>query len=197
MLSFCFRYLLILLLILSINLYSQSFSPPQLFQYKIENGDTIYIGYIDDVYVFSHPRKGSKRDLRKLARLIYNVKKVYPYSQIAKLKYYEINQNLAKLHTEKERKEYLKSVEKELFKEYEDEIRSLTITQGRILLKLIDREIGKTSYTLLKEYRGAITASFWQAVARIFGTNLKARWDPEGEDRLINEIVILIEAGVL
>jgi len=167
------------------------------FQYKVENGDTLYIGYIDDVYVFSRPRNNSKRDLKKLTRLIYNVKKVYPYSQIAKLKYYEINQNLAKLNTEKERKEYLKKVEKELFKEYEDEIRSLTITQGRILLKLIDREIGKSSYTLLKEYRGAITASFWQAIARIFGTNLKARWDPEGEDKLLNEIVILIEAGIL
>jgi hypothetical protein len=101
------------------------------------------------------------------------------------------------LNTEKERRKYLNEVEKGIMAEYEDDIRRLTITQGKILLKLIDREIGETSYELLKELKGSFTAFFWQAIARIFGQNLKVEFDAEGEDWLINEIMILLENGQL
>ena len=80
-------------------------------------------------------------------------------------------------------------------KEYEEELKNLTITQGRILIKLIDRETSKTSYEVVKELRGSFQAAFWQAIARIFGSNLKTEFDPEGEDKMLNEIMIMIEKG--
>jgi hypothetical protein len=99
--------------------------------------------------------------------------------------------------TDKERREYLKKVEKDVFAEYEGDIRDMTITQGRLLIKLIDRETQNTSYVLIKDYRGKFAAAFWQGIARLFGTNLKEEYDPNGEDSLIESIIIEIEAGRL
>lgn len=164
---------------------------------KIENGDTILISSISEVIIMP-PRKFSSRgDYRRYLRLIRNVKRVYPYAKIAGQRYRMVEQHLLTLKTEKEQKAYLKQVEKEVINEFEDDLTKLTMTQGRILLKLIDREIGETSYDLLKEFRGSFSAIFWQALARIFGHNLKTGFDPKGEDKLLNEILILIDSGQL
>jgi hypothetical protein len=112
-------------------------------------------------------------------------------------KYDEVSEHMLSLTTERERREYIKQVEAEIMDEYEDDLKKLSITQGRILLKLIDREIGETSYDLLKELKGTFSAVFWQALARIFGNNLKSEFDPNGEDKLLNEIMILLENGQL
>ena len=101
------------------------------------------------------------------------------------------------LKTEREQRQYIKQVEAEIMDKYEDDLKGLNITQGRILLKLIDRETGETSYELLKELKGSFSAVFWQTLARIFGNNLKSEFDPEGEDKLLNEIMILMENGQL
>jgi hypothetical protein len=128
-------------------------------------------------------------------RMVYNVKKVYPYSRIVRNKLKEVNDSLTRITSEKERKRYLKEVEKQVFRDYEDDIRNMTITQGKILIRLIDRETSTTSYELIREYRGKISASFWQGVARIFGTNLKDTYDPSGDDLYIEVIINEIEAG--
>lgn len=91
----------------------------------------------------------------------------------------------------------MKQVEQELLVEFEDDLKQLTITQGRILIKLVDRETGSTSYELVKELRGTFSAFFWQTLARLFGSNLKSVYDPYGEDRLIEEIIFLIDRGQL
>ncbi len=159
--------------------------------------DTILLGRIEEVIVYPTPTFESRRDLRRYNRLVRNVKKVYPYAKMAGDKYDTVSAKLITLETEREQKAYIKQVEKEIVDEYEDDLKKLTITQGRILLKLIDREIGETSYDLLKEFKGTFSAFFWQTLARIFGHNLKSEFDPEGEDKLLNEIVILIENGQL
>lgn len=163
----------------------------------IQDGDTIYVSSIDEVVILPMPKFKRRRDLRKYRRLVYNIKKVYPYSKMAKEKYDEVAAVLDTIPTEKARKEYMKVVEEELKEEFEDELKKLTITQGRILLKMIDREIGHTSYELLKEFRGSFSAFFWQTLARLFGNNLKSEFDAEGEDKLMNEIILLIENGQL
>jgi hypothetical protein len=163
----------------------------------ILDGDTLLLSSIDEVYIFPKKRFKSSWQLRRYRRLIRNVKKAYPYAILARQKYDEITIHFETLDSEKDRRAYIKQVEKEIMNEFEDELKKLTFTQGKILIKLIDREIGETSYVLLKELRGSFTAFFWQAVARIFGTNLKSEFDPHGEDRLINEIVIMIERGIL
>jgi hypothetical protein len=109
----------------------------------------------------------------------------------------KVNEDMKKITTEKERKEYIKTVEKDVFAEYEGDMRQMTITQGRLLIKLIDRETQNTSYELIKVYRGRISAAFWQGIARIFGTNLKDQYDPYGEDALIELIIREIDAGRL
>ncbi len=159
--------------------------------------DTIFLSTIDEAYIFPYHRFNSKWELRRYRRLIRNVKKAYPFAKLAKEKFDEITAHFESLDSERARKAYVKVVEKEIKDEYEDKLKNLTITQGRILIKLIDREIGETSYVLLKELRGSFSAFFWQTIARLFGSNLKNEFDAKGEDKLINEIVIMIESGLL
>jgi hypothetical protein len=161
----------------------------------IQNGDSIFVSDIPEIIIQNPPSFTSQRDYRRFERLIRNVKKVYPYAKMAGAKYREVSAHMLTLKTDRERKAYLKVVEKEIMDQYEDELKQLTITQGRILLKLIDREIGETSYDLLKDLKGSFTAIFWQTLARIFGHNLKSEFDPAGEDKLLNDILILIDTG--
>ena len=151
---------------------------------------------IKEVTVYAHPRFPKKRDYRRYERLIYNLKRVYPYALIVRTRLEKVNADMQNITTEKDRKEYLKSVEKDVFANYEGDMGNMTITQGRLLIKLIDRETQNTSYTLIRDYRGN-SAAFWQGIARIFGTNLKDEYDPYGEDALIESIIQDIDAGNL
>jgi hypothetical protein len=161
------------------------------------NGVTLPEVEIKEVTVNAHPRFPRKSDFRKYERLIYNLKKVYPYALIVRSRLARVDADMRNFNNEIDRKEYLKKVEKDVFAEYEGAIRDMTITQGRLLIKLIDRETLNTSYTLIKDYRGKIAAAFWQGIARIFGTNLKEEYDPYGEDALIESIILEIDAGNL
>jgi IS30 family transposase len=152
---------------------------------------------IKEVTVYAHPQFPRKSDFRKYERLVYNLKRVYPYALAVRGRIAEVNAEMANFKSDKERREYIKKVEKDVFGKYEGDIRDMTITQGRLLIKLIDRETQNTSYTLIKDYRGKLAAAFWQGIARIFGTNLKEEYDPLGEDALIESIIIEIEAGRL
>lgn len=162
-------------------------------------GDTVFLFSADPLYILSSPQKPQKKkkDYDRYARLIFNLKKVYPYSKLVKIKLKEINDGLELCRNERERKEFLKNKEKELFSQYEEELKNLTISQGRLLIKLIDRETQRTSYDLIKEYKGPVSAVFWQSIARIFGSNLKATYDPYGEDQIIEELIQLLEQGLL
>lgn len=159
----------------------------------VKDGDTLLHSTIEEVAVYPRPTFSSRRDMRRYDRLVRNLKKVYPYAVLASAKLEDMNAVFITLKTEKERKDYVKQVEQELMSEFEGELKSLTITQGRLLIKLIDRETGNTSYELLKELRGSFSAFFWQTIARLFGSNLKSQFDAEGEDRLIDQIIYLIE----
>jgi len=152
---------------------------------------------IKEVTVYAHPQSPKKSDFRKYERLVYNLKRVYPYALIVRNKLAQVDNDISRIKDEKERKEYLKRVEKNVFAEYEGDIRDMTISQGRLLIKLIDRETQNTSYALIKDYRGKFAAAFWQGIARIFGTNLKEEYDPYGEDAIIESIITEIDAGNL
>lgn len=164
---------------------------------RVVEGDTLLFSNIPEL-TFYGPRQFKNRfEYRRYYRLVRNVKKAYPYAIMAKRKLDEVNTVMYQMKSEAERKNYMKQVEKEVREEFEDELKKLTITQGRILIKLIDRETGNTSYDLVKELRGNFSAIFWQTLARIFGSNLKTEFDADGSDKLINEIVIMIENGQL
>lgn len=152
---------------------------------------------IKAVTIYPEHHAPRKRDYRKYERLVYNLKKVYPYALIVRARLFRVNEDMKGIETDKERREYLRKVEKNVFGEYEGDIRNMTITQGRLLIKLIDRETQNTSYALIKEYRGKFSAAFWQGIARLFGTNLKEEYDPTGDDALIESIILEIDAGNL
>jgi len=152
---------------------------------------------LEEVEVFAHPTFTKKRYARRYGRLVKNVKKVYPYAKFIKLELDQINGHLIVLEDEREKKKYLKQVQKDIVAEFESDVRKMTFSQGKILIKLVDRETGETSYEWLKEMRGDLFAGFWQTVARIFGNDLKAEFDATGEDRQIEQIVRMIDAGLI
>jgi len=164
---------------------------------RIIDGDTVLIAEIPEVLIFPGYLYKNRWSFWRYRRLVHNVKKAYPYAKLAASKLEEIEENLEKIDSEKKQKKYIKEAEKQLMDEFEDEVKHLTITQGRILLKLIDRETGDTTYRLLQDLKGNFSALFWQAVARVFGSNLKTTYDPQGDDRMIEQIVLMIEAGQL
>jgi hypothetical protein len=163
----------------------------------VQNGDTIFVSNLEEVKIQPNRRIPTARDLRQYRRLIYNVKKVYPYAKFAGEKFAEVTDSLKTMETAKEQREYVKQVEKEILADYEEDLKNLTLTQGRILIKLIDRETSYTSYEVLKDLRGSFQAVFWQAIARLFGSNLKAEFDADGEDKMVDEIMKMIENGQL
>ncbi len=134
---------------------------------------------------------------RRYRRMIRNVKKAYPYAVIANDKLKALDDELSNMKSKREQKAYMKAAEKEMMQEFEDELKKLTITQGIILVKLIDREIGHTSYEVIKDIRGGFTAFFWQGIARLFGNNLKMQYDPEGKDKVIEDIIMAMEYGFI
>ena len=164
-------------------------------QKKIQNGDTVLISNIPEINVFPGNYYRGWWDKRKYLRLIRNVKAAYPYAKIAGLTLRDLDLRLASMNSDRQRKALIESSEKQLKKEFEGALKSLTITQGRILIKLIHRETGNTTFIILKDKKGSFSAGFWQTIARIFGNNLKSEYDPFGEDIMIEMIIGLIESG--
>jgi hypothetical protein len=171
---------------------------PETILFKLEeNGDTVFYASIADIYIFPDHSSFKPAERRRYNKLILNVKRVYPYAKMAGAEYAIVSEDLLKIQTDKERRTYINALEDRIMSEYEEDLKKLTISQGRILLKMIDREIGQTSYEVLKDFKGTISAVFWQTLARIFGNNLKSEFDADGEDKLLNEIIIQIENGQL
>jgi hypothetical protein len=125
---------------------------------------------------------------KRYQKLIRDVKKVLPYAKMAGFRFQMMEQNLQLLPTEKARKEYLKRTEEAIKEQFMDDLVNLTVSQGKILIKLIHRETGKDTYTLLKEYRGGFTAIYWQGLARVFSADLKNEYNPV-EDWQIEQII--------
>ncbi|NOX86293.1 MAG: DUF4294 domain-containing protein [Chlorobi bacterium] len=164
---------------------------------RIIDGDTIPVVRLEEVeiYSFSLAIPKTKRQKRKLSKMIRNVKIVYPYAKLAGIELRRYEYKLEQAKTDKERRRIIKQAEKEINVKYGDDLKKLTFSQGLILIKLIDRETGKSSYELVKELRGNFRAFFYQTFARIWGYNLKEEYDPQGEDRQIEIIVRMIERG--
>ena len=132
-----------------------------------------------------------------LGSLLKKFDDTYPYAKLAAVQLKFINDSIAHIVNEKERKRFVKATEKDLKEQFEKDLKKLTVTQGRILIKLVDRETGSTSYSLVKELRGSLQAFFWQGLARLFGSNLKSEYDGVGTDAQIEQIIEQIERGEL
>ena len=162
-----------------------------------ENGDTMPHITTYTCVIVANKVFANKRDAIKWDKLKKDVKAAYPYAILARMKLAEMDSQLVLIKGEKERQAFNEKCEKELTAQFEADMRNLTYTQGKILFKLIDRETGSTTYQLIRERRGPFSAFMWQSVAFVFGNNLKAEYDPTGEDKQIEECVTLIELGLL
>lgn len=164
---------------------------------KIINGDTIPFIDLDTYYIFPPSPIRNPKEQKKYDKLVYNVRKVYPYAKLAGIKLLEYKKALDSIHGEKEQKIFLKNAEKELENKFGEQIKGLTFSQGKILIKLVYRETGSSTFDIVKELRGNFNAFMKQTLARIFGYNLKTTYDPQNEDQAIETIVLMIESGVL
>jgi hypothetical protein len=152
----------------------------------IEDGDTIPHFNLSPVYIYSEKKHKNRFDEQQYWRLVMRVKKVLPYAKEA-----------AYLLQNRDRRAYVHKAEDELMKKYESTFKKMSVNDGRVLIKLIDRETNHVSYDIIEEVKGGFSAVFWQGVARIFGNNLKTQYDPLGEDRQIEQIVQYIEMGII
>jgi len=169
----------------------------QVLRAQVIDGDTVPYIALKEVVIIPPWKFKNKKEQIAYTRLARNVKITLPYARIAGEKLYQINSDLKKIKSDKDRKKYLKEAEKNLFAEFEAPLKSLTFSQGKVLIKLIDRETGNTGYELIKQYRGSVSAFFWQGIARIFGANLKDVYKPDNEDAMIEHIIKMIDAGLI
>jgi hypothetical protein len=158
--------------------------------------DTLIHKNIDEVIVLPKREFKNKRQYRRYSKYVEKVKKVYPLAVEARELLIEYEPQYYALKDKHDRRKLMKQLEKELLDKHKEELKKWSISDGRILLKLINRETERTPYSIIQDFRGDVSAVFWQGIARIFKNNLKSEYDPE-EDWMLEEIVTLIEAGYL
>lgn len=168
-----------------------------LMKYEInEQGDTVFVDEIRPTRIFARMPKQKGREWKKYYKLVFNFNKVYPYALVGRKMMAQVDSTLAAQPLRKsERNRYIDCVEKELFRLFEKDIRKMTISQGMVLLRLVDRECGMPPYDIIKTYEGSFAAGFWQFIARFFDADLKKRYDPQGKDRNIEELVEIWDSG--
>ena len=157
--------------------------------FEVIDQDTIFFSKLPEVEILAFKSKEDKNAYYILKR---RVLKVYPYALIAKKKLDEIKSNLENIPKRRKKKQYTKEMTKWVKEEYTDRLKSLTMNEGKILVKLIYRETNTTSYDIVKSYRGSFNALFWQTMAKLWDNNLKTQYDPVNirEDMLIEHILI-------
>ena len=162
----------------------------------VENGDTTFLDRVPAVYIVGRGRRSDEKSWKDYYRLVWRFARVYPYAQASGKLVKQVDSTLNAEHYGFIRKErYISAIQKQLFKDFEGSFREMSIQQGAVLLKLIDRETGITSYELIKNYKSGFAAGFWQGVAKLFDNDLKSRYDPTGADRELEELVQIWQRG--
>lgn len=160
-------------------------------------GEMIPWFVLSDVYIFNPLVLKNKKQVQKYYKLVNNIKKVYPIAVDIKRTIDATVAHMDSLPDKKAKDEYMKKMEKELKAKYTPQLKKLTFAQGKLLIKLIDRQTGDTSYQLIKQYIGSFKATMWNTFASLFGASLKKEYDPDVDDRLTERCILLIEAGEL
>ena len=159
-------------------------------------GDSIQYMEMSPVYVYPEPTFKNKRQQQAYLRLVKNVKTVLPLAKQVRQIIIETAEYAETLPPE-ERSAHLKLVEQAIIKEYKPKMKKLTFSQGKLLIKLVDRECHSTAYEAMQAFIGPVRSGMWQAFAWMFGASLKKGYDPEGVDRLTERVVLMVEAGQL
>ena len=161
-------------------------------EWTVDKGDTIPL-----VHILPIRKYARKPDMRRYQRLIRQVKKCYPLAKQARIEMEKMERQLLAVRDKKEQEKLAKELQKQLIKQYTPVILKMTISEGKVLLKLIDRETEYTAFQIIKDFRGGFVAGFWQMFAKMFGNNLKLEYEPETKDRVLEQIVTYYEMGWL
>ena len=164
---------------------------------QVNSNDTFYLARMQDIWVYPQMVFTSKKQERFYWKTVRDVKKTLPFAKELAIEMRVADQQLALLPDDKAQRKWWKQHEKYLFKKYENDFRRMTASQGQMLMKLMDRESDKTSYEIIKHYRGKASANFWQFVAKLFKNDLKEEYDASDKDRIVERVINLVEAGQL
>lgn len=164
---------------------------------KIILGDTLPEVNLNSVIIVPAMKFDGKRDAARYDRMVYNIKLVYPYAKLAGIKLKQIKTVLDTISNDRQRRAFLKKSEKELEAQFGNQIRDLTFSQGKILIKLIYRETGSSTFSIARELKGGFNAFVYQTLARLFGYDLKTIYDPQGQDAPIERVILMIDAGAM
>ena len=163
----------------------------------IQQNDTIITIHLPDVVVFAPLIFKNEKERIAYTKLVRDVKRTLPYAKDVANSIIESYDIMMTFPTKKEREKFMGEVQKFVMDKYKPQMKKLTRNQGKILVKLIDRETNSSSYDIVKAFVGSFRAGFYNTFAKLFGNNLKTRYEPEGEDKMIERIVILIEQGMI
>ncbi|MBN2806075.1 MAG: DUF4294 domain-containing protein [Prolixibacteraceae bacterium] len=185
--------ILILLMLLSWGVSAQyPRATDSIHRYQATNMDSVVYRKLEQIDVY--PNRGKNLNYRRYTRMVAKIRKVYPFAKDAAHQLAIYNEKFEKSTSEREKKKYVRLAEKELFAKHEAELKRFTITEGRYLMLLIDRETGNSSYSIIKELKGGVSALFWQGIAKIFNNDLKEEYDPLYNHYIMEQIVLMIEA---
>lgn len=174
---------------------SQMEKPLVLAPMCVYEGDTIPYFILPTVHIFKPIYFKNNRERQKYNKLVRDVKKVLPLSKEIRRAVLETYEVLQTLPTEKARNAHIKAVEKSVKKQYTPIMKKLTFSQGKLLIKLVDRQTNSTGYELVKAFMGPLKAGFYQAFAALFGASLKKEYDATGDDAMVERVIILVESG--
>lgn len=166
-------------------------------QKEFYQGDSITVIVMPELPVYPPLKFKNRREAMRYNRLVYNVKKTLPIAKLVNQTIAETYEYIEKLPTKKEKDAHIRAVEKGIKKQYTPQMKKLTYSQGKLLIKLVDRECNQSSYEIVKAFFGPFKAGFYQAFAAIFGASLKKDYDLDADDRLTERVVRLVEAGAL
>lgn len=198
---------LLLMLVLCVNIHAQILEDMPvpgaratsyaLMEKVIENGDTIFVEYLRELYVYPPLVFKSKKQEQFYWRTVRDVKKALPYARLASMEINKLNRELFELPNDAARKKHINAFQKRIFNQYEKPLRKLTVNQGKMLIKLIDREHDMNTYELIKAYKGGVPAVFWNTVAKFFGSDLRSEYDESDKDRIVERVITLVDSGQL
>lgn len=187
--------ILLVLQFLSVIVWSQQPGSGTLVRGTIEGNDTLIQVQINDIWIYPERKFKNKKQQQNYSRYVAKVKKVYPLAVEARILLNKYEPQYYALESKRDRKKLMKNLEKELLDKHKEELKKWSISDGKILLKLINRETNRSAYSIIENFRGEFSAVFWQGIARLFKNNLKDGYDPENEDRMLEEVVRKIESG--
>ena len=174
------------------NIVPEGYQKAQLYE-----GDTMAVVNLREVFIYPQVKFKNKREQAKYNKLVRDVKRTLPYAKMVYDTLIETYEYMETLPNDKARQAHLKRMEKELFAQYKPELKKLSFSQGKLLIKLIDRECNQSSYNLLKAYLGCLRWHISHQLHTMFGASLKSEYDPKGKDAMTERVVVLVENGLI